>query len=83
MCFVESIFQWCPTEKQWWITGFNPEHLRDEVDVNKQAMICSIDFSDNVEMYKAFKNNISEKYPQLLTFLMFDKNNHIVWICWY
>ena len=50
---VESIFQWCPTEKQWWITGFNPEHLRDEVDVNKQAMICCIDLSEDIGVYDA------------------------------
>ena len=50
---VQSILQWYPTEKQWWVTGFNPQNLREEVDVHKQVMICRIDLSENVDMYDA------------------------------
>ncbi len=81
---VQSIFQWYPDEEQWWITGFNPEHLREEVDVNKQAMICRIDLSDDTGIYDAlFEAKDDKEYENKKKYLIFDDNNHIVWIYWY
>ncbi len=83
-------FYWYPTDKQWWITGFNPEYLREEVDVHKQAMICRIDLSKNEKIYKALeetadpKNKDEDYYNSAANdYLLFNDDEHIVWIFWY
>ena len=84
---VESIFQWYPDEEQWWITGFNPSHLRDEVDVHKQAMICRIDLSENVDMYDALfltsKPESEDHNTATEKFCIFNDEEKIVWIVWH
>ena len=47
------LFDYCPDEYQWWITGFDPSHQNAQAN-NLHATI-TIDFSDNMEMGKAFK----------------------------
>jgi hypothetical protein len=44
-------------------------------------MICSIDFSKNIEMYNAFKESpqIGSKLKQ---YLIFDDTQTTVWIIW-
>ena len=73
---------WRPDEKQWWITDFNPKHLRDEVDVKKQVMIGCVDFTGREFMYEAFIDDIYDDNHELLDFLIFDKENKTVWILW-
>lgn len=74
-------------KEQWWITGFNPNHLRDEVDVHKQVMICSIDFSDNIDVYNALfltsKIESDDYNENTEKFCMFDYEEKMVWIVWY
>ncbi len=84
---VENKFSWAPEENQWWITGFNPKYV-GKVDVKKQVMIGSVDFSKfttvdgkNV-MYSKFEKDISEYNYELLDFMTFDKENDIVWLLW-
>ncbi len=72
----ENIFAWVPDESQWWITGFNPE--KTEPDHTKMVLVGSIDFSTNTEMYQDLKlSYISDKEK-----VIFDDNNHTVWIIW-
>ena len=49
--FYEKIFAWSPNEEQWWITGFNPNHV-DRVDVNTEVLIGCVDFSGYEDLYK-------------------------------
>ena len=74
----ENIFAWVPDEPQWWITGFNPE--KTEPDYTKMVLVGSIDFSNNTEMYDKLAKDTKddEKY----NYLIFDDNNHTVWIIW-
>jgi hypothetical protein len=74
-----TVYNWAPIEEQWWITGFEPQMLLH--DPSDLTMICSIDFSENVEMYNAFKYNM-ELEKELLQYLIFDDDKHTVWIIW-
>lgn len=61
MCIVlwyqnECIVHYYPTEKQWWITAFNPDHLM--VDANDLTAYLGVRFS-NRDMYEAFKSSAS------------------------
>ena len=78
---IENIFHWYPQNDQWWITGFNPEHV-GKVDVHKQVMVGSVDFSENEELYKNFKVE-NENRSIVKDFLIFDKDNLTVWLCWH
>ncbi len=49
------LYQYEPTEKQWWITGFNPNYMH--VDPDKLTSYFKLGF-DNVDMYNAFKNQM-------------------------
>ncbi len=75
-----NIFRWAPTEKQWWITGFAPNFTTP--DEKNMAIIGSVDFSDNVNMYNSFvetnKNNLKQNQ-----YLIFDDELHTVWIMWW
>lgn len=84
---IENIFSWDPTDRQWWITGFNPEYVGN-VDAASQVMIGSVDFSqftnsegDN-EMYEALELNYKDNKDKS-RYTIFDDTNHMVWICWY
>lgn len=79
---IKQLAAWEPTEKQWWVTGFNPSYFGN-VDASKQVMICSVDFSENIDMYKELEKDISENNYELLDFLVFDEINSTIWICWY
>ena len=78
---VQSILQWYPTEKQWWVTGFNPQHLREEVDVHKQVMIGNVTFKSE-NMYNAFANKFNRS-NKISDYFTYDKDNKTVWIMWY
>lgn len=74
---AENIFIWNPSERQWWVTGFNPKF--DNPDPDEMQMICSVNFIDDglyksfVETYRNIKGNAQ---------LLFDDENHTVWIMW-
>ncbi len=43
----------------------------------------SVDFTRYEDMYDALKRDILIKSPELLDFLIFDDDNHTVWVIWY
>ena len=53
------IYKYEPTEKQWWITGFNPNYMH--VDPDKITSYFRLGF-DNIDMYNAFKSSMNKKY---------------------
>ena len=80
--FYEKIFAWTPNEEQWWITGFNPEHV-GTVDVHKQVMVGCVDFSGCADFYKAFKEEMNlEENKAKREYLFFDDIHNAVWIMW-
>ena len=74
------MFNWAPTEKQWWITGFNPEY--DEPECNDMVVIGSIDFEGRECMFEALKNSIEDSYKECVDYFVFDENGHTVWVIW-
>ena len=91
---IKTLFLWRPTQPQWWITGFkgNKVHL----DVERLAMVGSIDFSGRHDLYNALKNDISSdsKHKNFMIFHDYDnkkdkdkdKNKEQekkVWIIWW
>lgn len=77
---IDTIFAWAPEEPQWWITGFNPQYWGD-VDVTKQVMIGSIDFSGHEKLYEGFARMYSENSDSH-KFVILDDERKLVWICW-
>ena len=51
----EILFDYNPTENNWWITGFDPSHQNANAS-NLQSTI-TIDFSNNKDMGEAFKKS--------------------------
>ena len=72
---IENVFCWVPEEKQWWITGFNPDYT--EPVPEDMITICSIDFTEKSEMWKSVVNDLSV-YDNILC----DLDNKTVWIVW-
>lgn len=48
------IYDWKPNENKWWCTGFNPEY--EDYNYKDLISIGTIDFSQNLDMWNAFKN---------------------------
>ena len=76
---VETIFNWAPYEKQWWITGFNPEFMQP--DVKDMVSIGSIDFSGHKDLYKNLNTAVKD-YEEISQYMIFDEDGHTVWINW-
>ena len=47
------IYDWRPDENKWWCTGFNPAY--EDYNVKDLISIGIIDFSGNLDMWEAFK----------------------------
>ncbi|MBE5773532.1 MAG: DUF4474 domain-containing protein [Clostridiales bacterium] len=47
------IIDYAPTERQWWITGFNPHPEYYDCDVKKLTAVYTVEFADT-ELYDAF-----------------------------
>lgn len=77
---IEHIFSWKPQNNQWWITGFNTNY--PNVDVTKQVIIGSINFSEHKDMYNSLKEQ-TLKNNNLKDFIIFDDTKSTIWICWY
>ena len=81
---IETLFLWRPTQPQWWITGFkgNKVHL----DVERLAMVGSIDFSGRHDLYDALKEYTlrDDKHRKFMIFHEDKiKNERKVWIVWW
>ena len=72
---MESIFNWAPTEDQWWVTGFNPEFTNP--DPYDMTMICSVEF-ENKEIYEAFESVYRPDNEKII----FDYDYNMIWIRW-
>ncbi|MCM1509071.1 MAG: DUF4474 domain-containing protein, partial [Ruminococcus flavefaciens] len=81
---IDNIFSWDPTDEQWWITGFNPEYV-DKVDVKKQVMVGCVDFTGNEDMFNGLYTKYEKeyKYKNKSKYLIFDKINYNIWVCWF
>ncbi len=77
---IEEVLSWRPTEKQWWITGFNPDYVGN-VDVSKEILIGCVDFSGREKLYESF----AEKYEMDIKrgkYVILDDDKKLAWICW-
>ena len=54
----EDIIDYNPIERQWWITGFNPEHK--DVAAGELTVIFTVDFTGRESMYYDFYNTWSD-----------------------
>ena len=63
---------------QWWITGFNPNY--SDIDVEKQVLLGTVDFSEHQNMYTSLKENINQDNQN---YVIFDDANYKVWISFY
>jgi len=77
---IDCLFNWAPTVKQWWITGFNPEY--DEPKCNNMVVIGSIDFGGKEEMYEGVRIGVKNNRKDLIGKFVFDEDQHTVWIIW-
>lgn len=75
---IEHVFSWKPENNQWWITGFNPNY--SDIDVEKQVLLGTIDFSEHKNMYTSLKENINQDNQN---YVIFDDANYKVWISFY
>jgi hypothetical protein len=53
-----NIIDWQPTDKQWWITGFNPKFTNIKADTLKATF--TVTFTDTA-MHNAFKDTTAKK----------------------
>jgi len=77
---IDDIFCWAPNSNQWWITGFNPDHMT--ISAQDMVVLGSIDCSGCPGMYASLK----DKYENATTykdFLIFDEDGKTVWILWW
>ena len=75
---IEHVFSWKPENNQWWITGFNPNY--SDIDVEKQVLLGTVDFSEHQNMYTSLKENINQDNQN---YVIFDDANYKVWISFY
>lgn len=73
---IDNIFCWVPSEKQWWVTGFNKRYK--EPNPKDMVTISSIDISSDKNLYDAVKENLYEKKPNII----FDDTYCTIWIVW-
>ena len=64
-------FYWAPSEKQWWITGFDPQH--QDMKAKDLMAVYTIDFSERLDMYDSLKN----KYSGIDGRWLFNDKKHI------
>ncbi|MCI5945546.1 MAG: hypothetical protein MRZ39_01410 [Oscillospiraceae bacterium] len=80
----------------WWrnrkkrILVFNPYYsstdinTENDIDVDKQVMICSIDFSTDIAKYEALKRFMNKlENSERRKNIIFDDDNYIVWLLWW
>lgn len=74
---MENVFSWVPNQKQWWITGFNPNYTEPNPEI--MTIINSVDFSGNEDLYYALREDYSSSNP---VEMIFDDEYKTVWIVW-
>ena len=76
---IENIFCCAPIEKQWWITGFNPNI---KPVAKNMVSLGSIDFKGREEMFEALKQAVEGELNKK-DFMIFDEDSHTVWLIWW
>lgn len=71
-----AIFNWEPTTKQWWATGFNPSY--GTLDVSRMVSVMSYNFQDYPKIYEAIKKNGKNAKP-----IIYDDTSKTIWFAWY
>lgn len=63
------VFTYGPSEKQWWITGFNPRYQNIKA---KDLKLCCAIFFENTDMYDCFYEKVSStsKYQKYWLFIL-------------
>lgn len=80
---IRNLAGWTPTDEQWWVTGFNANHV-GQADVTKQVVIGSVDFSkfrqgEHNYLFESIKKyTMDEKNNR---FVIFDDSD-IMWLIW-
>ena len=77
---VENVYNWYPSEDQWWITGFNP-NFKDP-DYEYLVLLGSVNFSGLGNAYSSLKQNVS-KDSDLSKYVIFDDEDQTAWIIWW
>ena len=78
---IENIFNWTPTEAQWWVTGFSGQNAKFmDPKPNKMVTIGKIDLSGHTEIYEAIKEGriVAENLE-----LIIDEDSPYIWVNWY
>jgi hypothetical protein len=52
----KTIIDWQPTDKQWWITGFNPNYANKNIKADEIKVTYKVTFNNN-KMLEAFKSS--------------------------
>ena len=73
---IDDVFSWAPNQKQWWITGFNPEFTEPNPDV--MVSLGTVDFTGREGMFNALKKEVQTN-SMLKDYLIFDEDGHTVW----
>lgn len=61
------------------LTDINTEN---DIDVDKQVMICFIDFSTDIAKYEALKRSMNKlENSERRKNIIFDDYNYTTWIC--
>ncbi|GHU55894.1 hypothetical protein FACS1894132_12650 [Clostridia bacterium] len=76
----ENVFNWQPYEDQWWITGFNPDYIIDNVKEYQLTQIATVDFSGMGSMYESLKKSDIKENDR--NCIIFDDEDKKVWLLW-
>lgn len=76
----ENLYNWYPSEDQWWITGFNPDYKH--LDYEYLYLLGSIDFTNLGDSYDSVKSTVQDN-KDLEKYLICDDDNQIIWIIWW
>ena len=76
---IGTVFCWVPEDKQWWITGFNPDF--SEVVVTDMVSVGSIDLSGRIGIYEALREKVQGE-PSWRDLMVFDDKSKKAWLVW-
>ena len=77
---IDNVFSWNPNDKQWWITGWNPQYV-NKVDVKKTVSVGCVDFVGHEDMYNELKENTITN-SDINGYMIFDDQSVKAWLCW-
>ena len=77
-CFniLYDYYNWKPIEPQWWITGFDPEHLGEKAD--NMVVVTKINLSDKKDLKKALIE-CKDLKKELSDYIFYNDDLWFVW----